>query len=146
VLIHERKFNQAVEILEPLTKDILYTSPENAWGNLGWAYLELGRLDDAQDALLRSIAAQPRFCVGHYRLGLVEERRGRPAAAIESFSSALKADSRCAGLQDAILHRAKAYLATGQTEPALADLSRCAQLSLSTLAGKECESIRLKIK
>jgi lambda repressor-like predicted transcriptional regulator len=45
-----------------------------------------------------------------------------------------------------MLHRAKAYLAIGHKESALADLSRCAQLSLSTLAGKECESIRLKIK
>lgn len=146
VLIHEHRFEQAVEILEPLTKDILYTSPENAWGNLGWAYLEMGRLDPARDALLRSIAAQPRFCVGHYRLGLVHERLGHAQAAIGSFSNALQADSRCSGLQDALLHRAKAYLSLGQTAPAEVDLSRCAQLSPSTLAGKECESIRLKIR
>lgn len=146
VLVHEHNYKQAVVVLEPLTKDILYTSPESAWGNLGWAYLEMGRLDDARDALLRSVAAQPRFCVGHYRLGLVYERLGHVEAAIESFSNALQADSRCAGLQEALLHRGKAYLSLGRTAPAQVDLSRCAQLSLSTLAGKECTSIRLKIK
>jgi type IV pilus assembly protein PilF len=146
VLVHEHNFKQAVVVLEPLTKDILYTSPESAWGNLGWAYLEMGRLEEAREALLRSVAAQPRFCVGHYRLGLVHERLGQEQAAIESFSNALQADSRCAGLQEALLHRAKAYLSLGRTAPAQVDLSRCAQLSLSTLAGKECTSIRLKIK
>ena len=146
VLVHEHKFKQAAEVLEPLTRDILYVSPESAWGNLGWTYLEMGRLDDAREALLRSVAAQPRFCVGHYRLGLVHERLGHLEAAVESFSNALQADSRCSGLQDALLHRAKAYLTLGRTAPAQVDLSRCAQLSLSTLAGKECASIRLKIK
>lgn len=146
VLVHEHNFKQAVVVLEPLTRDILYTSPESAWGNLGWAYLEMGRLDEAREALLRSVAAQPRFCVGHYRLGLVHERLGQVEAAVESFSNALQADSRCGGLQEALLHRAKAYLSLGRTAPAQVDLSRCAQLSLSTLAGKECTSIRLKIK
>ncbi len=146
VLLHEKKFNEAVSVLEPLTKDILYTTPESAWGNLGWAYLEIGRVDDAQQALQRSVAAQPRFCVGYYRLGLVQERKGLPEAAIESFTNALQADSRCAGLQDALLHRAKDNLSLGRSEPARSDLSHCAELSLNTLAGKECRFILQKLK
>jgi len=35
VLIHQKKAAQAVELLRPLTEDILYQTPENAWGNLG---------------------------------------------------------------------------------------------------------------
>ena len=146
VLIHEKKYNEAISVLEPLTQDILYTTPESAWGNLGWAYLEIGQLDEAQQALQRSVAAQPRFCVGYYRLGLVEERKGLPEAAIESFTHALQADSRCAGLQDALLHRAKNYLSAGSTEPARSDLSRCVELSLDTLAGKECGVVLHKLK
>lgn len=146
VLIHERKVEEAVKTLEPLTRDILYATPESAWGNLGWALLELGRLDDARDALQRSIAAQPRFCVGHYRLGLVQEKLGQHEAAIASFTNALQADSRCAGLQDAILHRARNHLSLGHKESALADVSRCVRLSSDTLAGKECETIRLKLR
>ena len=146
VLIHEKKFNEAISVLEPLTRDILYTTPESAWGNLGWAYLEIGRNDDAQQALQRSIAAQPRFCVGYYRLGLVQEHKGLPEAAIESFTNALQADSRCAGLQDALLHRAKNNLSLGRSEPARSDLSRCTELSLETMAGKECRFILQKLK
>ncbi|SRR5664279_527611 len=146
VLIHEKKYVEAISVLEPLTRDILYGTPESAWGNLGWAYLEAGQLDSAQEALQRSIAAQPRFCVGYYRLGLVQERKDRPELAVESFTNALQADSRCAGLQDALLHRAKNSLSLGRSKPAQSDLSRCAQLSLDTMAGKECKSILQKLK
>src|SRR5688572_4191152 len=78
VLIHEKKGAEAVDLLLPLTQDILYQTPENAWGNLGWAYLEIGKLDPAIDALRRSVAAQPQFCVGNYRLGLAYEKKGEP--------------------------------------------------------------------
>ncbi|HEY3499165.1 MAG TPA: hypothetical protein VGK73_30955, partial [Polyangiaceae bacterium] len=44
-LIHQKKPAAAVAVLLPLTEDILYQTPENAWGNLGWAYFELGKLD-----------------------------------------------------------------------------------------------------
>jgi len=144
VLIHEKKLKEAISVLEPLTRDILYATPESAWGNLGWAYLEVGRVDDAQQALQRSVAAQPKFCVGYFRL--VQERKGLPEAAIESFTNALQADSRCAGLQDALLHRAKNTLSLGRTDPARIDLSRCVELSLATLAGKECRFILQKLK
>lgn len=146
ILIHEKKLTEAVSVLEPLTRDILYATPESAWGNLGWAYLERGQLDDAQQALQRSVAAQPRFCVGYFRLGLVQERKSLPEAAIESFTNALQADSRCAGLQDALLHRAKNNLSLGRTEPARSDLSRCVELSSTTLAGKECRFTLQKLK
>ncbi len=141
VLVHEKKYTEAISVLEPLTQDILYKTPESAWGNLGWAYLESGKLDDAEQALERSVAAQPRFCVGFYRLGLVQERKGLPEAAIESFTSALSADARCAGLQDALLHRAKSYLRVEKRDAARNDLSRCAELSEASLAGKECSVI-----
>ncbi len=146
ILVHEKKYKEAVSVLEPLTRDILYKTPESAWGILGWAYLESGQLDDAQQALLRSVAAQPRFCVGFYRLGLVQERMGRPEAAIESFTSALQADSRCAGLQDALLHRAKSYIHVEKRDLAQSDLSRCVELSQDSLAGKECAVISNGLK
>jgi len=146
ILVHEKKYSEAVSVLQPLTQDILYKTPESAWGNLGWAYLESGKLDDAEQALRRSVAAQPRFCVGFFRLGLVQEQKGLPLAAIESFTDALQADPRCAGLQDALLHRAKIYLRVEKREAAQSDLSRCVELSRATLAGKECVAILSGLK
>jgi len=69
-----------------------------------------------------------------------------PEAAIESFTHALQADSRCAGLQDALLHRAKNYLSIGKTDRGKSDLSRCVELSLDTSAGKECGVVLQELK
>jgi Tfp pilus assembly protein PilF/transcriptional regulator with XRE-family HTH domain len=77
ILIHEKRYADAIKVLKALTEDILYQTPENAWGNLGWAQLESGATDAAIESLRRSIAAQPLFCVGLYRLGLAYERPAR---------------------------------------------------------------------
>jgi type IV pilus assembly protein PilF len=147
VLIHAKKPARAVEILRPLTEDILYQTPENAWGNLGWAYLELGQLDPAVDALRRSIAAQPRFCVGNYRLGLAHERKAELGAAIVAFTRALETDAPgCNALQEAWAARARVAFRAGNVDSARADLAKCVKLSEATSAGKECRSMLSKLK
>ncbi len=119
VLIHRKKAGEAVQLLKPLTEDILYQTPENAWGNLGWAYLELGKYEPAIDALRRSIAAQPLFCVGNYRLGLAYERKGAVQQARESFTRALETEAPgCTQLQEAWAGRARTLIREGQADAA----------------------------
>jgi Tfp pilus assembly protein PilF len=147
VLIHSKKAAEAVEVLTPLTQDILYPTPENAWGNLGWAYLELGKLDPAIDALRRSIAAQPLFCVGNYRLGLAYEKKAETALAKDAFTRALETEAPgCAGLQEAWAGRARTALRGGDATLARADLERCVELSKSTSVGKDCSSMLQNLK
>jgi type IV pilus assembly protein PilF len=147
ILIHAKKPAAAVDVLRPLTEDILYQTPENAWGNLGWAYLELGKLDPAIDALRRSVAAQPRFCVGNYRLGLAHERKGEVGAALTAFTRALETEAPgCNALQDAWAGRARVAVRAGDLDSARADLGRCLKLSQTTSVGKECRSMLSKLK
>jgi type IV pilus assembly protein PilF len=147
VLIHQKRYREAIEVLRPLCEDILYQTPENAWGNLGWAYLELGSLEPAIDALRRSVAAQPLFCVGHYRLGLAYERKQELAAALDSFTRALETEAPgCNALQDALLGRARIHERLAQRDAATADLERCVALARKTSAGKECSSMLQKFK
>jgi type IV pilus assembly protein PilF len=146
-LIHQKKPAAAVEVLLPLTEDILYQTPENAWGNLGWAYLELGKFDNAIDALRRSVAAQPQFCVGNYRLGQAYERRAETALAEEAFTRALETNAPgCKEIQDAWAGRARMRERKGDQAGTRADLERCVALSASTKTGKECSSILSKLK
>lgn len=142
-LIHRGRYAEAIDVLRPLTQDILYRTPENAWGNMGWAYLELGVLPEAVSALSRSVAAQPDFCVGHYRLGLAQERLGRQEQAIASFTHALEAaDGRCQGLQVAYAGRARLLTAMHRTEEAQRDLQACVRLDKHTDAGRECLALQ----
>jgi Tfp pilus assembly protein PilF len=142
-LIHEKRYAEAIDMLRPLTEDILYRTPENAWGNIGWAYLELGKLPEAVAALGRSVAAQPDFCVGYYRLGLAEERLGHTNEAIAAFSQALSAaNGRCQGLQEAYAGRARLLTATHRADEAERDLQQCVRLDKHTDAGRECLALQ----
>ncbi len=146
-LIHAKKARDAIGVLKPLSDDILYQTPEKAWGNLGWAYLEAGDTDRAIDALRRSIAAQPMFCVGSYRLGLAYERKGELGAALDALTRALETQApECSRLQDAVAARARVAARLGQVDRARADLTRCVELAASTETGKNCRSMLEKLK
>lgn len=147
VFIHQRRYPEAIAMLKPLTADILYQTPENAWGNLGWAYLESGQIEPAIDSLRRSIAAQPLFCVGNYRLGLAYERKQELKQSLESLTRALETeDPRCRALQEAYAARARVRMKLGQISEARPDLNRCVELDHQTQAGKECSSMRANLK
>jgi Tfp pilus assembly protein PilF len=147
ILIHDKRWSDAVGVLEPLTRDMLYQTPENAWGNLGWAYLELGKLDQAVDALRRSVAAEPRFCVGSYRLGLALEKKGQPSQAAVALTQALETpEPACKNLQLAWAARARVRFQLGRMEEARSDLEQCVSLDKESRAGKECRSMLQKLK
>jgi Tfp pilus assembly protein PilF len=141
ILIHEKRFDDAIAVLKPLADDILYNTPEKAWGNLGWAYLERGSVDEAIDALRRSVAAQPLFCVGNFRLGLAFEKKGDLPLAREALSKAVDTDRpECKRLQDAWSARARVLAKQGAKDDARADLQKCSELSATTPVGLRCKA------
>lgn len=139
ILVHEKKYDEAVSVLKPLAEDILYGSPEKAWGNLGWAYLLRGNTDEAIDALRRALATQPLFCVGNYRLGLAYEQKRDFALAEEALTKALETDRpECKKLQDGFAARARVSKALGKAEQAKADLEKCRDVAPQSIVGKRC--------
>jgi tetratricopeptide (TPR) repeat protein len=143
ILLHQKRYAEAIDVLRPLTQDMLYRTPENAWGNIGWAYLEQGALPEAVNALKRSVAAQPDFCVGHYRLGLALERSGQAEQALAAFTEALgAAEGRCQGLQEAYAGRARLLFAMNRAVEAESDLQTCVRLDKRTDAGRECLALQ----
>ncbi|WP_437898814.1 tetratricopeptide repeat protein [Sorangium sp. So ce124] len=139
ILVHQRRYDEAIAVLKPLTEDILYASPEKSWGNLGWAYLLKGRNDEAIDALRRAVAAQPLFCVGQYRLGLAYEKRGELDLAREALTRAVETDQpECTRLQDAFDARARIAEKRGLVDDARADLERCREIDATTPVGQRC--------
>lgn len=139
ILVHRGRYDEAVSVLKPLAGDILYNFPENAWGNLGWAYLLQGNFDAAVDSLRRALAAQPLFCVGSYRLGLAYEKKGDLPAARDAFTKALETPApECQRLQDAFDARARVGLKLGLRDEARADLTKCITIASATSLGKRC--------
>lgn len=138
VLINEKKYKEAIAVLEPLTKDPAYVHPYLAWGNLGWAQILDGQLD-AGVAALKNAVTEPRFCVGYYRLGVGFDKKGDPGQAEQSFTSAVTVDDpQCTGLQDAWEARARVRVKLGRGTDARSDYERCAEISKETETGKVC--------
>jgi len=137
VLINEKKYKEAISVLEPLTKDPAYIHPYFAWGNLGWAQVLDGQLD-AGISSLRNSVAEPRFCVGHYRLGVALEKKSDLALAEKSYSDAMAADPQCAELQDAWESRARVRVKLGKATEARDDYEHCVKISKDTSTGKVC--------
>lgn len=139
VLINEKKYKDAIATLDPLTKDPAYVHPYFAWGNLGWAQVLDGQVD-AGIVSLKNAVAEPRFCVGHYRLGVAFDRKGNAGQAEESYTTAVTADPQCASLQDAWQARARVRIKLGKKAEARQDYERCVEISKETATGKACAS------
>jgi Tfp pilus assembly protein PilF len=138
VLINEKKYKEAISILDPLTKDPAYVHPYLAWGNLGWAQVLDGQVD-AGIASLKNAVTEPRFCVGQYRLGIGFEKKGDPGQAEQSFTNAVSVDDpQCSALQDAWEARGRVRVKLGKATDARSDYERCVEISKETRTGKNC--------
>jgi type IV pilus assembly protein PilF len=137
-LILEKRYPEAIAVLAPLTKDPAFESSYLAWGNLGWAQVLAGQIDQGIESLKNSIT-EPRFCVGHYRLGVAYERKGDLAAAEQALTNAVAVDApECRALQDAWQARGEVRTRLGKTEDARSDFEKCRDISAETLAGRAC--------
>ena len=65
VLILENKYKDAIEVLQPLVKDPSYTASYLAWGNLGWAQVQDGSIDQGIASLKNAVT--PRSCIRQKR-------------------------------------------------------------------------------
>jgi Tfp pilus assembly protein PilF len=62
-----------------------YATPLAAYHNLGWAYYNLDRLAEAEEALKTALRLDPEFASAHYHLGLVLLKAGRRDEARAAF-------------------------------------------------------------
>lgn len=65
-----------------------------AHGNLAFALMELGRIDDAIDHFNESLRLEPTESIPHYGLGLAYTKLGRAGDAVREFKEAIRNDPR----------------------------------------------------
>jgi Tfp pilus assembly protein PilF len=140
VLVHLKRYDEAIAILRETASNLLNRTPHLAWGNLGWAYYEKGQYTDAVSALLQSVRHQNRFCLGYYRLGQSYLALRDFEHADEALTHCLEVpDEGCQNLQDAWHLRGQARARLGQRDDAIRDFERCVELSAGTAAGRACQ-------
>ena len=136
--IHQQRYPEAAAELLKAVADLFNRDAYMAWGNLGWAYLEMKAFPKAIDALVRAVRLRPNFCVGYYRLGTAYMNTKQHEEAEQALTQAIEADKRCGTFQDAWHLRGEARMKLGQRDDARADFERCVELDAHTDAGKSC--------
>ena len=146
ILIHEGRYAEAIATIEPLTKDPAYQASHLAWGNLGWAQVLSGQLDEGITSLNNSVATDPRFCVGHFRLGIAYEKKGLFDQAEQSLTSAVTVENPdCQNLQAAWEARAGVRVKLHKIDEARADYEKCRDISAKSSTGKTCVQMLLAL-
>ncbi|HEX2678108.1 MAG TPA: tetratricopeptide repeat protein, partial [Polyangiales bacterium] len=138
LFIHQGRPQAALEDLNAACGDLFNRDAYMAWGNLGWAYLEMQNYPKAIDALARAVRLRRDFCVGHYRLGKAYVATKDFAKADQAATAAIESDPRCGTFQDAWLLRGEARMNLGNRDDARADFERCVELQPKSDAGSAC--------
>jgi arylsulfatase A-like enzyme len=99
-LLEERSFEAAAPMLEAITR----SNPRNAmaWDGFGFALMQLGRFDEARDALEQRLALPSRVPQTHLNLGLCFEQIGSRDTAITHLRAALALDPALAEAREAL--------------------------------------------
>jgi Tfp pilus assembly protein PilF len=137
VSIELKKYDLAIEHAQLALRDILYKEPHIALGNLGWAYYLRNRdWVRASKELRQAVFHEPRFCVGHYRLGRVLFERGQYDDAAEELDKVAK-DASCP-IQEAHQLLGMAHVKRHQAVAAAAAFQACVGLAPRSCVAKEC--------
>ena len=84
------RWQDAVEAIEPLLEEPLYTSQELAHNNLGWAYYNMRKYAKATHHFKMAVFLRPQFCLGYNNLGLAYRAQKRNAEAQTQFQKAIR--------------------------------------------------------
>ncbi|MBN2526516.1 MAG: tetratricopeptide repeat protein [Deltaproteobacteria bacterium] len=140
--IHTKRYEEAVTVLKEASAEVLNRAPWLAYGNLGWAYTELGKYDAAIDAIKRALFDQPQFCVGLYRLGNAYYQKGDYVAARQCLNDALSVQADgCDRLQEAYHLLGMVHLRLDNSEDAMNAFETCVQVNPKTDIGRSCADI-----
>lgn len=142
LLIHVRRYDEAVEVLREAATDLMNRHPALSWTNLGWAYHEAGQDELSLEALGQAVQMSSQLCVAWYRLGQVRASRDEWEPALDALNRALEVDdATCAANQVAWRLRGEVHARLGHREEAIHDLERCVELSSDTDAGQACRRL-----
>jgi len=141
LLLQTKRAQEAVSLLEEAAGEVLNREPWLAYGNLGWAYIELGEYDKAIETLRRALFDQPLFCVGMFRLGQAYYQKGDYANAEANLKGSVEiTQGGCDKMQEAHHMLGMTYLRLDNIDDAREALSKCVEVDPKSETGVSCAS------
>jgi Tfp pilus assembly protein PilF len=91
ILLQDNKPDEALTHFKVAANNDRYRQAYEAWNNMGWIYMQQGKLADAETALKRSLALNPNFCFAHSNLGELRAKQKDYDTAIAEYQKAIQA-------------------------------------------------------
>lgn len=85
-----RQWDNAIFEFKKALNNELYSTPERAYSNIGWAYYKKGDIGKAIDNYKKALDITPDFVLARYNLGIGYLSVNKVEKAIKEFESALK--------------------------------------------------------
>ncbi|HQK49615.1 MAG TPA: tetratricopeptide repeat protein [Myxococcota bacterium] len=136
-LIELGRYQEALDALQPVLEDPLYPTPAFAHANAGWAYYQIGNLQEAQRHLTMAIFLAPRMCKAFNNLGIVQRDLGNTAEARDSFEKAVRI---CPNYGEPWYHLGILRQAAGDGPGAEEAFRRCIEAAPDTPLARRCEA------
>jgi Tfp pilus assembly protein PilF len=130
------RWEEAVDLYQDLISKPMYNTPELAYNNLGWAYFNLGMMEQAREQFEMAAFLKPEMCLAHNNLGLVRTKQGNYVGASRSFETAIKG---CPDYAEPNFHLAQ-ILQANQNTDARYYYERCYTLASESRWGERCRS------
>jgi type IV pilus biogenesis/stability protein PilW len=121
LLNREEKYGEAIQWFEKALNDETYSTPENAYTNMGYAYFKLGNLVKAKAYHQKALDSVPQFCLAAKNLGDVYAKEKNYARAADYFQRAV---TNCPLYQESQYKLGLALMKMGQRNVARAQLEK----------------------
>ncbi len=128
------KWDEAIDYFRMALKNPLYTTPDKAFSNMGYALYKKGDYPEAADALKKAVIRNPYSPQALYVLGLVQAKLGEDSQAIESLKRAVAISPE---YMDAHWELGNAYIRAGDKEQAVEHFKAVADRSDDPLRRRE---------
>jgi type IV pilus assembly protein PilF len=111
-----KQWDKAIPVLEEVTNDLLYATPQFPLSNLGWAYYNKGMYSQAEKYLKKALELKPDFFVAQLNLGRTYLATGQLDKALSLFNEAAKKEPKNPGL---LLELGRTYSRVGDYDDAV---------------------------
>ena len=143
VYLKKKKWDLAIQCFKEASENLLYTTPEISFSNLGWAYFHKKMYNTAKNYFIKSLEIRPNFLVAVHGLASIYIETGDHNQAIDFLQHAMENNPEAGIIHSdmAKVHEAlknfdaarKSWNIVIKLEPATSPLAREAQKRLNNL-------------
>ncbi|MFO7735639.1 MAG: tetratricopeptide repeat protein [bacterium] len=123
--IHQKKYDEAWNLLEKVEKDSIYPNPQFVYSNKGIILKNKGKLNEAEKEFKRALKLKPKYCEAHNELGKLYEMKNLDEKAAYHYSMSVKF---CPSFVESLYRGAVRYFALKQEDKGKEFLKKCVEI------------------